>query len=170
CAHPHPHSFPTRRSSDLVVTNNIANMNTTAFKAERTIFQEHLERLGPVGQREDQSYVIDSATYRDLSQGRLEATGNPLDIAIEGEGWFAYNTEEGPVYGRDGRLLIDDMGRLATTDGKPILDIHGAEIVLPLEEAHLIDIAADGTVSAEGLILGQIGIFQFDNPRRLERL
>lgn len=158
-----------RRQLD-VVTNNIANMNTAAFKAERTVFQEHLERLGQAGGREEQSYVIDSATYRDLSQGRLEATGNPLDLAIEGEGWFAYNTEEGVVYGRDGRLLVDDMGRLSTTDGRPILDINGAEIVLPLEEAHLVDIAADGTVSAEGLILGQIGIFGFDNPRRLERL
>lgn len=153
-----------------VVTNNVANMNTDSFKAERTIFQEHLESLGGPGNSEDQSYVIDIGTYRDLKQGALQETGNPLDIAIQGEGWFSYMSENGPVYGRGGRLMIDDFGRMVTSTGDPILDLNGGEIVLPIDGDNQINIAGDGTVSVDGAAMAQIGIVEFENPQQLERM
>lgn len=154
-----------------VVSNNIANMNTAGFKAEQSVFQDHLERLSRgSGKPEEQSYVIDKGTYRDLSQGALEATGNPLDVALHGNGWYAYMGDEGVVYGRDGRFLIDEQGRLVTLDGKSVLDVNGAEIIIALDEGNEISVAGDGTLSLDGLALAQIGVSEFDNPHRLERL
>lgn len=154
-----------------VVTNNLANMNTAGFKGERSIFHEHVESLSAGGgKRERQSYVIDKGTYMDLSQGALTPTGNPLDVALQGNGWYSYMSDEGVVYGRDGRFMVDDQGRLATLDGKPVLDVNGGEIVLPQEEGASLSISGDGTISADGMALAQIGVVEFANPHRLERI
>lgn len=154
-----------------VVTNNIANMNTASFKGESSIFHEYVENFSKdTSSTGDQSYVIDKGTYRDLSQGGLEPTDNPLDVALQGPGWYSYMGDEGIVYGRDGRLVIDDLGRLSTLDGKPILDINGGEIVLPLEDGNAVQVSGDGTLSVGGAAIAQLGIVDFDNPQRLERL
>lgn len=159
-----------RRQMD-VTTNNIANMNTAGFKGERVIFNEHLERVSAPGPgREEQSYVIDKGTFTDLAQGGFETTGNPLDVALHGDGWLSYMSDEGVVYGRDGRFVIDDLGRLSTVDGKPVLDVNGAEIVLPLDEGADVAIAGDGTISVDGMAIGALGLFTFDSPQRLERM
>lgn len=156
-----------RRQLD-VVANNLANMNTTGFKAQRMMFTEHLvESRG--GERllgEKLSFVHDQATRRDFSEGAIEATGAPLDVAIRGEGWFVIDTPSGRHYTRNGRFRIDAEGRMVTESGNPVVGGAGQPIRFAPTDGE-ISIARDGTVSAESGELGRLRIVRFDNPQRL---
>src|SRR6516165_6717011 len=112
-----------------VVANNIANVNTTGYKADANLFTEY---LGPVA-RDDRfprpdrrvSFVIDRATWRDDSHGLLEPTGNPLDLAISGNAYFAVQTPRGERYTRNGGFQINAAGELITTEGYRVLGENG---------------------------------------------
>ncbi|MCE0503892.1 MULTISPECIES: flagellar basal-body rod protein FlgF [unclassified Roseivivax] len=165
-----PISLVSALQRDLDVTaNNIANADTVGFKRERVAFESYLHE--DTGDMEDVHFVVDGGSYLDNSQGRLQATGNPLDIALEGEGWFAFETREGGVaYGRDGRLTLDNQGTLVTIDGAQILDVGGAAINLAPEAVAGLQIAEDGTMSGpDGAALGQIGVFRIDDLQAYER-
>src|SRR5260370_7796841 len=108
-----------------VVANNVANVNTSGYKADRTLFQEFL-RSGAhednfVGQDRRVSYVQDRATFHDFSQGPTEETKNPLDVAIDGGGFLVVQTPAGERYTRDGALQINNQGQLVTAGGNPLL-------------------------------------------------
>lgn len=154
-----------RRQMD-VIANNIANMNTSGFQAEQLVLEPVLKDGGG---RDELAFVQDFAAVRDLAPGPMVPSGNPFDLAIEGEGWFGFETEGGIRYGRAGNLQLNQAGEIVSAAGDPLLDQGGGRIVVPLE-ASGISIAADGTVSADGAILGQIGVFSFDNPQTLERV
>ena len=98
-----------RRQMD-VVANNVANMNTAGFKGERMMFVEHLVKSkgGEKILGDRLSYVRDISTMRDLSDGPLEKTGNPLDLAITGDGYFMVQTDVGNQYTRNGRFQLDE--------------------------------------------------------------
>lgn len=130
-----------RRQMDTVA-NNIANMNTTGFRAEKVLFDAHLERTQD---RRHVAFVVDRNSYTDMRAGKFETTGNPLDVAVNGDGWLMVETPNGPRYTRDGRLNIDGEGRLVTLDGNLVLDQGGGEIVIP-EESGRVEILKDGTV------------------------
>ncbi|MEQ8369537.1 MAG: flagellar basal-body rod protein FlgF [Alphaproteobacteria bacterium] len=153
-----------------VVANNVANMNTTAFRADRMLFAEHLARpQAPVGATRDRiSFVEHRATVLDLTPGAITSTGNPLDLAIEGEGWLVVETDAGERYTRDGRLKLDDTGQLVTSNGNPILGQGGQPIVFAQDDGH-IEIAADGTISTENGQIGQLQLVAFDSPYALEK-
>jgi flagellar basal-body rod protein FlgF len=132
-----------------VVANNVANVNTTGFKADRSLFQEFL-RTGAhednfVGSDRRVSYVQDRATFRDYSQGATEQTKNPLDIAIDGSGFLAVQTPAGERYTRDGGLQINNQGQLVTVAGNPVLGTNGPIVFQPTD--HDITISPDGTVT-----------------------
>ncbi len=149
-----------------VIAHNLANMNTTAFRAERSLFDTALSRANrdnPV------SFVIDRATYTDVTAGTMSQTGRPLDIALRGPGWFQVEAEDGSVrYSRDGRLTLSTDGFLINVHGGVILDDGGAAIPLP-PETERIDIGRDGTLTADGQLIGRIGLYEFDNVSMLER-
>jgi flagellar basal-body rod protein FlgF len=148
-----------------IVANNLANVNTTGFRAERTLFDAALKKAGS---SDTVSFVIDRATYTDHRAGGLVQTDNPLDIALRGEGFLSVQTQDGVRYTRDGRLVVSPAGELSALDGAPILDRGGSPIPIPPDADHLL-IAQDGTVSVDGTDLGQIGIFEFDDPQNLVR-
>jgi flagellar basal-body rod protein FlgF len=106
-----------------VVANNLANMNTTAFKAERMMFADYLVQVGSAdGATGDAiAFVRDFATVRDPSEGKLEETGGDLDVALAGEGYLVVQTPQGERYTRDGHLRLDEAGQLVTDDGLPVL-------------------------------------------------
>lgn len=161
-----------RRNLD-VVANNIANSNTAGFKGERMLFQEEVERAGQVESfAKNTSFVLDRGTYMDGSQGALSQTGNPLDIALQGDGWFGYETVNGDVaYGRDGRLTIDAQGNLTTMSGHRVLDAGGAPIAIPEEALGGLSIAQDGTITNDqGEIFANIGLFQFSENQAFEKI
>lgn len=149
-----------QRSLD-VSAHNMANASTAGFKATRPLF----ESVDPSGSGDADTavdYVVDRGKYVDTSQGAMIATGNPLDVAVSGSGWFGYQAAGGQTaYGRDGRLTINAGGQLSTLAGAPILDLNGSPVTLPSEIGQDITIARDGTVvDRDGATLGQIGVFR----------
>ena len=97
-----------------VVANNIANLNTTGFKADNVVFQEHLMPVARAnqfrGNDRQVSFVQDRATWLDLSQGPVQQTGNPLDVAISGNAFLTVQTPRGERYTRNGALQINNPG------------------------------------------------------------
>jgi flagellar basal-body rod protein FlgF len=148
-----------------VVANNLANVTTTGFRAERAVFDEALRKAG---KSDEVAYVIDRATYTDHQPGAMIQTDNPLDLAIKGKGFFQVETPEGPRYTRDGRMALSPTGDLVSIDGRPFMSAQGAPIQLPPEASEIL-IANDGTVSADGVDLGRIGVFAFDDELSLRR-
>ena len=159
-----------RRQMDLVA-NNIANMNTPAYKGERMVFVEYLAPTtdGTL------SYVQDIAQVRDTSEGSFTATGNPLDVAIRGDGYFTVNTPLGDRYTRNGRFSLDPTGRLVTSDGYAVMDSNNQPIVIP-EDATDVEIADDGSISTSTAVvprisnqLGQLNLVKFANDQDLTK-
>ena len=161
------HQAALRRQMETIA-HNVANMNSTGFKAERMMFVDHLVRNPGGDQLRDPklSFVRDVATVRDLSSGHMQHTGNPLDLAIEGEGFFVVQTPDGDRYTRNGRLRIDDTGQVVTDHGLPLLTSGGQPIVLSATDTD-IAISRDGTVSSENGVLGRFRVVRFDNPQTL---
>jgi flagellar basal-body rod protein FlgF len=161
-----------------VVANNVANLNTTGFKADNSLFEEYLM---PVA-RENRfnlpdrqvSFVNDRGTWRDLHQGGIQVTGNPLDIAIDGQGYFVVQTQAGERYTRNGALQVNAQGQLVTTDGLPVLGDNGPITFQPTD--HDISITSDGRISVlEGSVTttesqrGILRVVRFDNPQQLQK-
>lgn len=149
-----------------VVANNIANMATTGFRAEGVIFAEHVRAL----ENDTDSLSMATAAGRRISpqQGALEQTGSPFHMAIEGEGFFLVQTPEGEALTRAGNFVRTAFGELATPDGHLLLDSGGAPVFVP-PDARSITLARDGTLSADGQPLTQIGLWRPIDPTELTR-
>ena len=148
--------------SDMsTVAQNISNMSTTGYRAERVVFSEFVADLGP----SDASLSMARASARasDLSQGALRQTNGSLDLAIEGPGFFMVETSEGPRLTRAGAFTASPDALLVAPDGAPVLDAGEAPIFLP-PDATTVAIAADGTLSVDGQPLAQIGLFRPIDP------
>ena len=113
------------------------------------------------------AFVRDLATVRDASDGRLDETGNALDLALRGEGFFVVSTPDGDRYTRNGHFRLDDTGTLVNEDGFPVQGQGGAPIVLAPEDAN-IDIAGDGTVASERGGIGKVRVVRFDDPSAMQ--
>lgn len=157
-----------RREMD-VIANNIANVQTNGFKRRTAEFREY---LAPVA-REDNfrssdrrvSFVVDQRSPLDMRGGATEYTGNPLDIAIKGEGLIAVQAAQGERYTRNGAMTLDGTGQLVTTDGYPVLGEQG-----PFQFTNDdtdIKVAPDGTVSSSRGVRGRIRIVGYDSPQSL---
>ena len=151
------------RSMD-VIANNLANMSTTGFKSEAPLFQEYLQP-GPV-KGQPISYVRAVGVVRDARSGELSSTGNPLDIGIDGDGYFQVNTADGPRYTRNGRFQIDSGRNLVTAQGNQVLDPTGRPITIP-QGATSISIGADGSIATETGPIGKISLTSFANQQDL---
>jgi flagellar basal-body rod protein FlgF len=166
-----------RRELDIVA-NNIANLTTTGFKADGAVFEEYLM---PVA-RADQflppdrrlSFVQDRATWHDFSQGPVQQTGNPLDVAIDGDAFLVVQTPRGERYTRNGALQINTAGELVTSAGDRVLGDSGP--ILFQAEDRDISISADGTISVrEGTnaaidaARGRLRLASFAQPQILQK-
>jgi flagellar basal-body rod protein FlgF len=147
-----------------IIANNIANANTPGFKGERVRFEEYLQ--GEEGAA--RSYVLDAGTLRDLSVGGIELTGNPLDVAINGDGYFTVSTDAGNRFTRDGHFRLDDVGTVVTSEGYPLLDQSGSPIVLTGRGE--VGITPQGMISENGVDIGQIGVVRFTDEQAMERV
>ena len=167
-----------------VIANNLANVNTTGFKAARADFQDLLyQTMQAAGTTAAEGAQVPTgiqvglgtrcaAVQKMFSPGDLKQTGNPLDLAIEGDGFFSVLTPDGgTAYTRDGSLKLDGTGRLVTSEGCAVQP----EISIP-PEAESITIGRDGTVSvtmpgqSEPQDLGQIALAKFLNPAGLSSI
>ena len=132
-----------------VVSNNIANVNTSGFKADASMFEEYLmsgaHEDNFVGSDRRVSYVQDRGTFHDFSQGASDQTRNPLDVAIDGGGFLVVQTAAGERYTRDGGLQLNGLGQLVTADGNPVLGT-GGPIVFQSTD-HDVNVTPDGTIT-----------------------
>ncbi|MCF8481852.1 MAG: flagellar basal-body rod protein FlgF [Rhodospirillum sp.] len=154
-----------------MVANNLANMNTTGYQGEQPMFSQFLVRTRDSEQRlpEKLAFTQDKGSYRDTSPGALEQTGNPLDLAIEGDAYFEVRDEVGPMYTRAGRFTMNPDGQVVTAEGLPLMTEANTPLILAPNETQ-ISIASDGTVSTENGQVGKIRLVTFDEPYKMERV
>jgi flagellar basal-body rod protein FlgF len=149
-----------------VVAHNIANLSTSGFRREGVVFAEHVRETG--GQAPELSMAHAHARSIDLTQGELTRTGATFDFAIQGEGFFLLETPGGERMTRAGSFTPNADGELVSTDGHRLLDAGGAPVFVPAQ-ARDIALAQDGTRSADGLPLAQIGVVRPLAPETLLR-
>lgn len=163
-----------QRSLDIIA-NNIANANTTGFKADQPAFAEFLnsgavshEFKGGDGRI---SYVIDRTSWTDLRSGSIQQTGNPLDVALEGDAMLAVQTPRGERYTRSGALQINAGNELVTADGARVLG-DGGPIAFQQGDRN-VSIGRDGTVSAVTnagpQLRGKLRLVTFPTDSRLQK-
>jgi flagellar basal-body rod protein FlgF len=154
-----------------VVANNIANINTTGFKSEQLLFEQYMM---PVAKDKDfsfpdqqLSFTDDWTTIHDMAAGPLSQTGNPLDIALEGKGFFVISTPQGERWTRSGAFAINPSGTLVDLDGNPVMS-EGGEVKFAGNETD-ITIGTDGSISSSAGAKGKLRVVEFDDPQATER-
>lgn len=146
---------------------NLANAQTPGFRAEREFFRSVM--LGPdafdsqLGATVN-NYGLLGGDRLSMAQGALDPTGNPLDLAIEGQGFFMVQTPNGPRYTRDGSFHRAQNSQLVTAAGEPVLNVAGQLILIPPGE---VTVGADGAVSVAGGVVAQVGVFAFPDGTEL---
>jgi flagellar basal-body rod protein FlgF len=164
------HEQALRRKLD-VVANNMANVSTVGFKREQPVFHDMVERSeGDVaGATKSVAYVLDYGTVHDTAAGAFGATGNALDVMVEGDGYLGVTLPDGnTAYTRAGNLKLLDNGQLATAAGAAIQGDGGAPIVVPTAAANQVHIAADGTVNGPDGPLGRIAVTRFADEAQVD--
>ncbi len=146
-----------------VVAHNLANAATSGYRREGIVFTEHVAKLEGEG-----SVSMASAAARlvDLHQAGLSQTGGTFDLGIQGEGFFMVQTPEGERLTRAGTFMPSAEGTLVTPDGYPLLDAGGAPVVAPSDTAS-VRISTDGTMSASGGVVAEIGLWRPVDPTSL---
>jgi len=146
-----------------VVAHNIANISTTGFRREGVIFSEYVKRMegGP-----SLSMANGDTRHMDLRQAGLSQTGAAFDFAIQGEGFFLVETPQGQAMTRAGSFTPNAEGELVNMDGHRLLDLGGAPVFVP-PDAGAVALSADGTLSANGQPLAQIGLWQPTDPLKM---
>ncbi len=159
-----------RRQLD-VIANNLANMNTAGFKSEQVLFAEYVmpgaEASAFGGDDRSLSFVQDGRPLNDFGIGGMNTTNNPLDVAIDGEGWFVVSTPDGERYTRNGAFTLNANGELSTVDGHPVQG-DGGPITFAAGEGG-VEIARDGTISSDAGLKGHLRIVNFAEEKALQR-
>ena len=159
-----------------VIANNLANVNTSGFKAEKSLFEEFLRTNAHednfVGTDRRVSFVQDRATWHDLAPGATQVTNNPLDLAIDGDGFLTVQAQGGERYTRNGSLQINNTGQLVTMDGNVVSGTSGPITLQPGDTD--VAVSGDGTVTVReagnpqaNAIRGKLRVVSFDNPQQL---
>ena len=146
-------------------STNLAHVNTTGYrKAIHTLEERSKDFKGLI----EKPGAVISGQIDFKTPGRLEDTGNPLDVAIVGEGFFQFEGTNEPIYSRNGQFAINEDGVLVNHRGFPVTG-DGGQIRIP-NEVSVLDVAIqkDGTVRAGDQTFGKIKLVQFDNPQRLQ--
>ncbi len=160
-----------------VVANNIANVNTTGFKADGSVFAEFLQSGASAGlftgPDRQLSLVQDRMTWTDMSPGAMQQTGNSLDVALDGDGFLVVQTEQGERYTRNGALQINASGELVTSAGYKVMGESGPIILNSTDRD--ITINPDGSIRVrEGnkpvdASRGKLRLVQFAQPQLLRK-
>jgi flagellar basal-body rod protein FlgF len=143
-----------------IITHNLANASSAGFKRRCNAFTKALDTQ----EGSPDTYSpgqIDLKTSLDFSQGSFTQTGNPLDFAIMGKGFFVVETPQGPLYTRNGSFQINNSGQLADTAGRIVSGESGPITVPPTVGISQIEVANDGKITANGVNIGKLQIIDF---------
>ena len=171
------------------IANNLANVNTTAFKKDRQVFSEYLsanEKPAELGMPRvaasiesfydmrggDNAYVSPAGSYTNFEQGGLRSTGNNLDMALDGQGFFEVMTPSGPRFTRNGAMQVDNDGKLVTREGFPILspgegDPQSRQINVGTRN---FNVGEAGEITSNGQLLGRVSVVDFKNRDELQKV
>ena len=152
-----------------MLANNIANASSPGFKTDRESFSLYLSQEAtdsPAGTTPTVQPVIERQ-WTDFTQGSMTPTGNQLDLALSGKGFFVASAPSGPVYTRDGSFQLSTQGQLQTMDGYPIQGQDGKPI--QVDSSKPVDIGPDGMVRQDGQDISQISVVDFQDPAALAK-
>ncbi|MBQ4132879.1 MAG: flagellar basal-body rod protein FlgF [Desulfovibrionaceae bacterium] len=166
------------------IANNLANVNTSGYKRDVLAFQDTFakfahdmvmepilsvrsEKLFPEPQHLAKTRIATSKT--DFSQGSMKFTGNPLDVAIAGDGFFKINSNGEELFTRSGHFVLNNEGMLVTPNGHPVLGAGGAEITIPAGTGR-ITIGVDGSIYADEDMVGQLQVSTVDDLTALQKV
>ncbi|MGD0096768.1 MAG: flagellar basal-body rod protein FlgF [Terracidiphilus sp.] len=143
------------------IANNVANISTPGFRASHNAFSSLLATANDVPlsalNQDANEYGYLSGTQLDTAQGALVPTGNDLDLAIEGQGYFTVQTAGGTLYTRGGNFRVSPQGQLITSSGDPVLGEAGPIMIVGAP----VSISTDGTISIDGAISGRLKVVEF---------
>lgn len=146
------------------IANNVANAGTVGFRSEGVHFATVVSATAPF----QTSFATEGAPHVDTRSGGFSKTGNPLDVAIQGDSFMAIQTPQGTGYTRDGRMQLLPTGDLVSINGHPILDAGGAPLTID-PAAGSVEISRDGVIRQDGRALGVIGLFEVDLSKGYSR-
>lgn len=175
------------------IANNIANVNTPSFKRDQQLFKEYLsanEKPSEVlqvprvpssiesfydMQGGDKSFVNSAGTFTDFSQGGLKPTGNPLDVAIDGKGFFEVATPTGVMLTRNGSFSVDGNGQLVTKQGYPVLKMGAegedpAQRVIKISGGYPLQISDGGELVENGQVVSQLSLVEVNDKDKLSKV
>lgn len=161
------------RTDMQIVANNIANLNTTGYRAQNLLFSEYLSdvrerRVDPRAAGDDLSFVYGRGQYENSQPGSLRFTGNPLDMAIEGPGFFGVQGPDDEVmYTRAGEFQKGVDGTLLIPAGYAVAGQGGGPIIIP-DDSTEIKIDESGAISNQDGQIGQLMLVEFENTQELE--
>lgn len=149
--------------------NNLANMTTAGFKVEHVVTRDLSEKPASALEKPTEVSFADAwMLQRDFSTGPIESTGNVLDFAIEGDGFFAVQTPAGEAFTRDGRFSLNDKGEVVTRAGAVVLG-EGGPIQINANGGPL-SASKDGSISQDGQVVGKLRVSEFKTPAALEKI
>jgi flagellar basal-body rod protein FlgF len=155
-----------QRATDVLATN-LANADTPGFRASQAVFATHLSgQAATSAGRLAAAFTQDRATWRDLTPGPLQTTGNPLDLALSSDGFFAVETARGERYTRAGRFTLSPDRQVVDAEGNPVLSEQGQPLAVPPGDSR-IEILGDGTVRTESGPVGKLRVVRFADPQGL---
>lgn len=159
----------TLRRELSITANNLANMSTAGFKVEKMLLASNPGKSanhtdGPA----KINFVQGWGVSRNFSDGRIEMTNRPMDMALVGPGFFVIETEQGEKYTRDGRFDVDETGTLVSADGNPVLDDTNSPILLDAFGSSP-EISKNGTVFVAGAEVARLKVVQFPQLGQLSK-
>jgi flagellar basal-body rod protein FlgF len=156
------------RAMDMIA-GNLANMSTPGYRAQRMVFADWLSpqtrTTAPRGDRQ-LAYTQDRATYREQAEGALTQTGNPLDLALSGDGFFTVRTSAGTRLTRAGRFTLQNSGTITDEAGNALLDVNNQPITVGATDTK-ITVTADGAISSQNRPIGKIAIVKPSDANRI---
>ena len=155
-----------RMESLDLLANNVANASTGGYKADREFYSLYMSPEAADGGQAATMPVIEKP-WIDLTQGMIQPTGNALDLALSGKGFFAVQSPNGALYTRNGSFHVATDGQLVTAEGYPVSTANGA--VMRLQASGKIQVAQDGTVSQDGQVVGQLQVVDFPGTAGLAK-
>lgn len=152
------------------VANNLANMNTPGYRGQELMFTSYLVRSPSEDTmfREQINFTRDFGVVHDTTPGPVSATGNSMDLALEGEGFFVVETPAGERYTRAGRFVLNEDGMLVNSAGLPVLGENDTPFFIAPNEGRF-DVSRDGVISTENGPIGKLKIVRFEQEGRLMR-
>lgn len=150
-----------------LIANNIANMSTPGYRAQNVVFQEYVSK--PLGSDLPLSMVLNYGQYQDTKTGPMTHTGNVLDMAIQGPGYFQIQTEDGIRYTRAGSFRLNNLGEIVDGEGRTLVNEEGASIIVPAGSTE-IKISKEGLISNQDGDITRIKLSEFEDPQSLEAL